>query len=463
VEKTLTVNNTIAYAAPAIGIGFFYVPMWSVLPAVYAKYFGLSLTAIAGCVLVIRLFDGFVDTAIGYLSDWHQSRGGHRPLWVIVGCAGSIVACWFLFVPPSHAGTGYYLGWSLVYFLAFTIAAIPHLAWGSELTLDYQRRAQVFAIYCVMRNVGIGFFYALPLIMTSASNDFTPRILADAVYVGAALSILGLACALLFAPQGIVTATAREDSLRLLRQSVTRNKPLLLYLAAFGCDGLCYGMWFGLLYLYLDSYLNIGSKLAVILLVATVLQTAAIPIWLKLISKSSKAAAWATCGVLFAAQLIGCWFLSPGGSWWLVFLVVVFAHLCMGCHDVAALSMLGDIVDYGKLKFRKDRGATYVALYTLVFKIGLGIGGGLAIGIAGQFGYIPSEAVHTNVEIFGLKLGFIILPACFVGLGLLFILRAPINRRRHGIIQRRIQSRTVIENQRAAQLSLTAEQMRRRV
>ena len=36
----------LAYAAPAAGSFFFYTPMWSILPAVYVKHFGLELSAV---------------------------------------------------------------------------------------------------------------------------------------------------------------------------------------------------------------------------------------------------------------------------------------------------------------------------------------------------------------------------------------------------------------------------------
>lgn len=44
-------RGIIAYAAPVTGGYFFYIPMWSILPGIYAKYFGLPLTSIAAVVL----------------------------------------------------------------------------------------------------------------------------------------------------------------------------------------------------------------------------------------------------------------------------------------------------------------------------------------------------------------------------------------------------------------------------
>lgn len=437
----VSISQSFAYAAPATGGWFFYIPMWSILPGMYGTYFGLKLTSIAAAVLFIRLFDGVIDTTIGYVADRHRSMGGSRKPWVVAGGVGSIVACYGLFNPPPHVTTAYYLICSMAYFLAFTIAEIPHLTWGSELSMDYHRRAQVYGVRNIMQRLGMVLFYALPLLPLYATRNYTPEVLRDAVYIGAVITMLGLAWAVWGAPAGIVIRTVREDSPRLFLHSFIRNKPLLHFSMGFGCIGLCCGMWYGLLYLYLDSYLGLGAKVAVMFLVATFVAALSTPVWLKLIRKTSKSTAWAAAVFLFFVQLIGTWFVSPGGSWWIPFTLVVVANVCFCCQDIAAISILGDIIDYGKLKFHRDRGTSYFALNILILKFGLGIGGGLSLGIAGLLGFTPSDLVHSDTAISGLKLGFIVMPACFAVLAFFAIVRMPINQRRHRIIQRRIESR----------------------
>jgi GPH family glycoside/pentoside/hexuronide:cation symporter len=437
----LVLARILAYAAPTTGSYFFYIPMWSILPGIYAKYFGLSLTSIASVVLFIRLFDGFIDTMIGYMSDWHRARGGSRKSWVIVGGLTTIVSCYFLVHPPQPATTAYYLGWSMVYFVAFTIAEIPHLTWGSELTLDYHCRAKVFGVRFVMTRLGMIVFYALPLLPLYASAEYTPEVLQDGLFLGGIMTLLGVTWAFLAAPAGVGVETVRQDTWRLFVRSIIRNKPLLLYFAAFGFVGVAGGMWYGLIFFYLDSYLGLGAKVAMMFMLATVISAVSTPLWLKLIHRTSKATVWAIGVGLFAVQLLGTLWLRPGVVWWIPLLLVIVTNLFFGCHDVAAQSILGDIADYGKWKFRQDRGATYFGFNTLIFKVGIGIGGGLALGIAGLFGFDPASAVHDARSILGLKLGFVFLPLIFAVIGVGFILRTPINPRRHRIIQRRLESR----------------------
>lgn len=432
--------KTMAYAAAVPGVYFFYVPMFSVLPGIYAKYFGLALPSIAAVILIIRLFDGVMDITIGYASDWNRAKGGSRKTWVVIGGLGSVAACYFLFMPPAGVTTSYFLSWSLVYFLALTIAEIPYTAWGSELASDYEARARVFAVRGMGTNIGAFLFYALPLLPVYASDGYTPKVLHDAVYVGAVLTLCGLAWLLLSAPEGVAARASSKDRLRLLFRSIVQNKPLLTYFGAYVCVGLGPGMWFGLLYSYLDGYLGVGDKIPIMFLAAIVGATLSTPVWLKLINKTSKSTAWAFSILVFCVQLAGTWFIRPGDSWLLALLLVVIVHLFFYGHAIAALSILGDIADYGRLKFRRDRSGTYFGFNTMLFKFSLGVGGGTSLVIAGLFGFDPGHHSHSPQAIFGLKLGFCILPAVFALLGLGFVLCLPIDRRRHSVIRRRIDS-----------------------
>lgn len=438
--KTVSFPRTLAYAASVPGLHFFYIPMWSILPALYGKYFGLSLTSIAAVVLFIRLFDGVLDTTIGYTSDWSRSKGVSSKLWVVAGGVGCVIACYFLYLPPVPVTVSYYLGWSMVFFTSLAISEIPHMSWGNELTGDYQGRARVFAVRAIFTTGGKALFYALPLLPLYATRNYTPEILHDALFIGAALTLMGLAWMGLAAPAARPVRVAQRDSVPLLLRSLFQNKPLLVYFAVYACVSLSAGMWYGLVYIYMDSFLGLGNKLAIMFLAANIAGMVSMPLWLSLIKATHKAVAWAVATALFGAQLLCALLIAPGDAWWLAFSLVVIAHLFFAGHEVAGVSLLGDIVDYGKLKFRRDRGATYFGFKILVFKVGLGIGGGLALGIAGFFGVDPTQPAQSADAILGLRLGFCIVPAVLAALGIVFILRIPIDRRRHGIILRRIES-----------------------
>ena len=75
----------IAFAIPLIGSTLLLSPVIAVLGGIYAKYYGLSLTSIAGVILAAKLFDAVTDPLIGYYSDrWRLKIGSRKPL-ILVG------------------------------------------------------------------------------------------------------------------------------------------------------------------------------------------------------------------------------------------------------------------------------------------------------------------------------------------------------------------------------------------
>lgn len=434
-----SLQNLLAYAAPAAGSYFFYIPMWSILPAVYVKYFGLELSAVATVVLLIRLFDGITDPTIGYLSDRHRAANGSRKLWVVSGGVGAIFACYHLFIPPEQVTTSYYLVWSMVYFLVLTISEVPHMTWGNELTMDYNQRAKVFSFRYIFTYIGSVIFYALPLLPFYAGNDYTPEVLHDAVIIGAGITLVGAVWTIFHAPPGKISKSAQGDSLKLFTVSLKDNKPFLIYCAASGSVALGYGMWFGLIYFFLDAYLQLTEKIAMIFIASLIFSMFSTPLWLKLISKTSKSVAWMTGVTLFCLQLVATLFVGPDSAIWIAPCLIITAYISFASNDIAALSSLGDIVDYGKIKFHKDRGATYYAVNSLIFKVGLGIGGGISLGCVAYFGFDPTVSVHSNSEIAGFKLAFVGLPLLMALIGIAFISLTPITKTYHSYIQRRIE------------------------
>ncbi len=442
-DQMPSMAGTIAYAAPTLASCFLYAPLWVVLPAVYAKYFGLPLTNVAAVVLFARIFDGITDTTIGYLADRHRAAGGSRKPWVIGGGIVMVVSCYFLFAPLGTVTTSYYLVWSLVFFLGFTMMEIPHLAWGTELTMCYNQRAKVFNIRYIFWGTGSALFYALPLLPIYDTNEYTPGMLKDAAVIGGLAMLVLLSWMYLFAPVGNTLKLDKKDSTKQFIRSIVDNKALLVFLAGYSCIGLSSGMFFGAIYIYLDGYLGAGSWLAIGFFGGGIVGVACLPLWQKIIERTSKITTWAIGIFLYSATLGGLVFISPGDAGWLIAVIIGSSQIGLNCQNAAAAATLGDIIDYGKLKFRQDRSSIYFAANNLVVKLTVGMGSGAALAIAGWYGFDPTQTTHSATAIFGLQLSLLYLPLLLGVFAITFILLIPITKRRHEIIRRRLAVRMV--------------------
>ena len=120
----------LAFAMPAFISALVKGPTASILPTIYAKYHGIDLVMIGTILMVTRMFDAVTDPAIGYLSDRTKSPIGKRKPWVIGGYAMAMIVIYFLFIPPEHITTLFFLFWYSMLYLAWTAAEIPYLAWA---------------------------------------------------------------------------------------------------------------------------------------------------------------------------------------------------------------------------------------------------------------------------------------------------------------------------------------------
>ncbi|MCT2533621.1 MFS transporter [SAR92 clade bacterium H231] len=433
----------VSFAAPMTAAYFLANPIWSVLPGVYAKYFDLELTTIAAVILLSRMFDGFTDPMVGYLSDRHRVAGGERKSWVLVGGILVLIASYFLFVPPDVISR-YYLLFSLFgFFLALTVYEIPCSAWGVELASDYTERARVFGYRTTFFYIGQISFFLFPFLPIFATSEYTPETLNAAFYFGAVLMLISLCIMYLAAPAGYSIKTKNRETLRSLIETVVQNKPLLLFMLFFSFAGTGFGMWTGLLFIYLDSYLDLGESIATIFLLGNVAALCSIPLWLRLVHKTNKAQSFAFGLLLFMLCLAGCLFLKPGVAWPVALLFAGGPFIAASGLTVLYPSMLGDIADYGIFKFKENRTATYFALFTLFYKITLGLGSGISLGMVGYFGYDATTTAQSQSAVLGLYLGFMIIPLIFLSIALILVLFSPISKQRHHAIRRRIASRSI--------------------
>lgn len=428
----------VAYALPLLALNFSIAPVMSILQGIYAKHYGLELTAIASVLLIARIFDGVIDPFIGYLSDRTRAR---KPM-VLAGGGLFVISAYFLFSPPEDVSVVYFLFWYLAFYLSLTLFDIPHLSWGSELAPGYDERSHLYTVRAGFLIVGQSVFYMLPYLPILPGSEFTPDTLRLAVFMSAALTVISLFWMARIVPHKRERHGREADgSLVAALRAIYQNKPLLIFVAAQSLSGLAMGMFIGLLFIYVDSYLLLGEAAAAFFLIGNIFSFASLPIWLRYANYAGKAVAWATSTVMFAVLIALMGILTPGVGFWVPMALMCGVYLASGCTHVVAPSILADTADYGKLKFGGDRAGTYFSFYTLLGKVNGGLGAGAALAVAGFYKYNPAFQEHTAQSVLGLKLAFAGAPVMLLLASLVFILRTPISKERHSIIHRRLKGR----------------------
>lgn len=97
-----------------------------------------------------RVFDALTDPIMGFISDNTKSKWGRRRQYILVG--GIIMGLSYVAMWQLHKESGvtynfiYFLSWSLVFYLGYTIFSVPYVALGYEISDNFHERTQVMAI-----------------------------------------------------------------------------------------------------------------------------------------------------------------------------------------------------------------------------------------------------------------------------------------------------------------------------
>ena len=97
-----------------------------------------------------RLTDALTDPIVGYMSDKTRTRWGRRRPYILVGAISAGIVFALLWQLPRGQSESFYfwyfLGGSLIFYLAYTVFATPWVALGYELTPDYHERTRLMGV-----------------------------------------------------------------------------------------------------------------------------------------------------------------------------------------------------------------------------------------------------------------------------------------------------------------------------
>lgn len=429
-----------AYASPAYITAVLLFSTPTIIPAFYAKHAGLSLALIGSILTVSRLFDAVTDPAIGYLSDITKSGLGSRIPWILAGFVLAMVAMYSLYVPDRTAGAVQFTAWFFLFYLAFTMINIPHLAWGTEISRHYDERSRISTYVGLAGQLGTLTFALIPLIPIFAGQGYTAETLrAIAIFYVILMPVVALT-ATLWGPRGKPVATERPSIVGFFR-SVRGNRPFWFFVAGSVLGGLGGGMFLATIFLYTDTYLQLGRYFPYVLMIDAIATFLAIPLWLKAIYRFGKHRTYAVAVFAGAAPMLAIALIPPGEASLVPFLTLVGARAAaIASLYVIPMALLGDVIDYDILKTGVNRSANYFAVLALIGKIIGALGSGLGFIILGAFGYTVAGP-NSDLANAGIILTALVLPSVGMVIGGLIFWFFPIDQRRHSIIRRRIETR----------------------
>jgi Na+/melibiose symporter-like transporter len=431
-----------AYAGVNVPFAMMQTPAFIILPSLYVQYGGLDLVKVGLILTVLRVADAVMDPAIGYLSDRTRGRFGRRKPWIAAGGLVAAPAIVFAFHPGPGSG---YLWFALSYVcltLGWTFAEIPHTAWLSEITRDYGQRSRLATYRYVAGMIGTALFPLISFLPWLPGRAITPQVTTIAGWLILALTAVTVPLALWLVPDRLhsVEAESRDgpaaSSPWQVARSLLANRPLCLFMAMQALTQISSGMVSGLYYFYISVYLRLSEDYSLVMLAVYALSALGGLGWMGLGRFIDKHRVNALCGLLVAATNLSMFLIAPGPQAFALLIgVFSIAALATSGATAAQTALLADVADYGYLRSGHDYPGNYFAVYSFINKSCLAMGSGLALMIAGWFGF-EATGINSHLAITGFFLAIIWIP---LGLNLLAAVMAwffPLNRQRQGVIAR---------------------------
>ena len=462
--RTIYAHGTIGVPLAVIG---YPLAIW--IPAHYSGGLGLSLAMVGTILMLARFTDVITDPLMGEISDRFRTRFGRRKPWVLLGMPIMMLGVYKLFVPPEGVGVLYFLFYLTLFFLGSTIIALPHRAWGAELSPDYHQRSRVtaareFFVLCGLMlaatvpmaveitsdGAGVGELFSVMVsdAIGAFSGDFREKKIVDrATLTGPVL--IGLAYTIIFVlpvcvfivlvmvkepPATINETVPMKEGMRLLWKNGPMRRVLIIVLMVI----------FGEAFRNAVSLFFIRDVIGVPTIGAAyffyfVAGLGAIPFWLWLGRTIGKHLAFGGTLVLVAIVSAANLFLSYG-DYLPFFLLFIVKGFCFGGLQFLPIAMLADVVDVDTARSGGRRAGSYFAILGLTDKLAVALGTGIALNVVGLLGFDPSGNLSDSTEIgvLSLRLVYCCGPIFFYSIALFFLWSYPLTPKRHERLRQRI-------------------------
>lgn len=427
------------YALPAVPIAALTLPLYIIVPTFYSETLGLSLGAVGGAIIAVRVIDAVTDPVIGWLSDrWRPALGRRRAVFLLAVPVGAI-SCIMLFWPPREVTPLYLAFWGASLSMAFTGMQLSYTAWGAELAGNYAERSRVAGIREAFTLVGTLIAIALPFAVGFDSPEGLHG-----------LAMLGLLVAVMLVAFGGLAAMRvpepREYSvttLPLLKglRYMAGNGPFVRLIVAYFINGLANGVPATLFLYFVAQRLDAVEMRGPLLFIYFLAGLVGVPMTIWLAGQFGKHRAWCYAMLWNAGLFSLVSLLSTGDA-------TIFAFICAGtgltvAADLALPSAIqADVIDVDTARSGEQRSGLYFATWSLATKLSLATGVAIVFPLLAMFGFDPEpDAVNSETALAALGAIYVWIPVALKLAAIALMWNFPLDAAVQGRLRQQIEAR----------------------
>ena len=482
-NSNAVLSKSTLYAHGSIGIPLAVIgyPLAIWIPAHYAGGLGLSLAMVGTILMLARFTDVLTDPIMGEISDRWRTRFGRRRPWLLVGMPIMMLGVYKLFIPPADVGIWYFLIYLTLFFVGSTIIALPHRAWGAELSTDYHQRSRVTASREFFVLGGLMLAALVPMLVEvtadgsgsvgqvftiiwqDAVGAFTGDLadkeivnrstLTGPVLAGLAWTIILVLPVCVFVVLAFVKEPppTKKDTVPLKEglRYLWKNGPMrrVLIIALLVVFGEAFRNAVSLFFIRdIIGIPTIGAAYFFYFIAGL----GAIPFWLWLGRKIGKHRAFMCTLITISAVSFANLFLSYG-DYLAFFLLFIVKGFCFGAFAYLPRAMLADAIDLDTLRSGAARPASYFAILGFITKCAASFGG-LSLPILAIVGYSASAgAINGPDELFWLGVLYGVIPTSVFVVAFYLCSTWPLTDKLHEKVVRLVEKRYNKQIDKAAQ------------
>ncbi len=396
-------------------LAFVAMPLYVVLPQHYGQTLGVPLAWLGVMLLLTRMADAFVDPLLGRWADrlLISTPRSLRVLSLALALLGAGFAA--AFFPPAGSPMAL-LVWCavalVITFLAYSLASVMHLAWGTRLGGSTAQRARLVAW---REGFGLMGVFMANVLATQAGLAWTTAVLWTALVLGwwalsrgpAPSSDAGPA-----APVGTAQIpTSHEPALSTERAPLSlpwRGEGFRRLIALFLVNGVASAIPATLVLFFIQDRLQAMAWAPVFLGSYFLMAALSVPWWVRMAVRWGPMRAWALGMGMSIGSFVGVMWLGQGDVWPYL-AVCVAGGWALGADLTVPGTLLAGVVQ--RAGHAQQAEGAYAGWWQWATKLNLALAAGLALPALQALGYAPGA--RGDEALSALSVAYGALPCAF--------------------------------------------------